>query len=217
MAQPLASTDRVPSIPQQARSAATRRRLLEATIETLVERGWSAASTTEIGRRAGVSQGAIFKHFPNKTLLMAESVEHLFGLLFDEFRASFARLAGRRGGDPVRGALKILWELFRDPRLLATFEIYLAARTDPALQSALAPVLTQHRGALRAEARTLFPEAAQRPGFDAALDTLLNALQGAALGSVALPDPASERAVLKQLEALARRELGELGELDGGR
>src|SRR3981189_450703 len=44
------------------RSAATQVRLLDATIECLIERGWAGTRTTEGVRRAGVSRGAQAPH-----------------------------------------------------------------------------------------------------------------------------------------------------------
>ena len=55
----------------QARSRATRVRLLQATAAALEELGYAGASTTEVARRAGVSQGALYKHFPSKVQLLA--------------------------------------------------------------------------------------------------------------------------------------------------
>jgi AcrR family transcriptional regulator len=61
--------------PQQARSRETRRHLVEACIGVLVERGLARTSTTEVCRRAGVSQGALFKHFPTQQALFATTIE----------------------------------------------------------------------------------------------------------------------------------------------
>jgi AcrR family transcriptional regulator len=212
-AAPIPTPQPAPSVPQQARSAATRYRLLEATVDVLAERGWSATTTPEIGRRAGISQGAIFKHFPNKALLIAAAVEHLFARLVSDFRETFA---GITGAQRLRGAVAILWDLFRDPRLLAAYELYLASRTDEDLRLALAPVLTRHRDSLHAEAARLFPQAAEAPEFGASVDLVLNALQGAALAAIAVSDPEAERAHLAQVERLARRELGALRRANGG-
>ena len=43
-----------------------RQRLLEATVDCLVEHGWSGTSTTLVSQRAGVSRGAQLHHFPTK-------------------------------------------------------------------------------------------------------------------------------------------------------
>ena len=54
-----------------------RQRLLDATVECLVERGWSGTSTTLVSERAGVSRGAQLHHFPTKNDLVVAAVEHL--------------------------------------------------------------------------------------------------------------------------------------------
>ena len=48
----------------QERSLATKAALLDAAIESLVERGYAATTTIETARRAGVSRGAQLHHFP---------------------------------------------------------------------------------------------------------------------------------------------------------
>ena len=64
-------------VPQEERTRAMRARLLEATIECLVERGWAGTSTTVVSQRAGVSRGAQLHHFPTKNALVLAAVEHL--------------------------------------------------------------------------------------------------------------------------------------------
>ncbi len=198
MAQPL-------RLPQQARSVATRRRLLDAAVATLLARGLARTSTTEVCRRAGMSQGALFKHFASKAALLAATTEHLFGQLVDDFRRGFAAIAQEQ--DRVASAVQALAAIFRQPRLEVAFELYAAARTDAELHAALAPVLARHRENLHREARALFPEAAGAESFLPVVDMVVDALQGAAVGALVLPDPASEARRLEQLVAYARREL----------
>lgn len=63
-----------------ARGAATRARLLAAATELTAEGGYSSASVVAIAERAGVSAGALYRHFPSKIDLFSEL-----------FRASAAR------------------------------------------------------------------------------------------------------------------------------
>ncbi len=198
MAQPL-------RFPQQARSVATRRRLLDAAVETLLALGLARASTTEVCRRAGVSQGALFKHFASKASLLASTTEHLFVQLVEDFRRGFAAISQEE--DRVSAAVHALAAIFRQPRLEVAFDLYAASRTDPELHAALAPVLARHRENLHREARALFPEAAHAESFLPVVDTVVDALQGAAIGALVLPDPASESRRLEQLVAYAHREL----------
>lgn len=174
--------------PLQARSVATRARLVDATVEALVEQGYAGTTTTEVAARAGVSQGALYKHFPNKRQLLAAGVAHVFDSLVREFRDAFAR---RRSRD-VGAALELLARSFASPRLLAAFEVYTAARTDADLAAAVAPILAEHRDNLRREARRLFPDAPPRV-LDPLVDTVMSAYQGAALGTLVAADPRAER------------------------
>ena len=57
---------------QQERREQTIARLVDATIECLVKDGYSGTTVKAVAARAGLSQGAIFRHFPTRLeLLMA--------------------------------------------------------------------------------------------------------------------------------------------------
>lgn len=188
----------------QARTLRTRRRLLDAAVDCLTERGLGGTTTSAVCARAGVSQGALFKHFPAKSELLGAAVEHLFAGLIEDYRRDFARAAASR--DRVAAAIALLAERFEDPALRAAFELYAGSRTDPELHAVLAPVLARHRANLQAAARELFPDvAARHPDFEAIVDVVVSALQGAALGALARPDPAGEAAQRALLERWARR------------
>jgi len=202
-----ASPDVLPRRPQQARSLRTRRALLDATLACLAELGFARTSTTDVCRRAGVSQGALFKHFGSKKALFAATVEHLFLELVDDYRAAFEAIADSE--DRVGAAVRLLWRTFTRPRLQVAFELYVAARTDAELRQALEPVLREHRSNIHAQAAALFPEAAgSHPEFGTVVDLIVDAMQGAALGRMVLEDDAMLERELRRLEALARRELG---------
>ncbi len=79
--------------PQQ-RSADTRRKLAQATIDLMVERGYSGLSVTDIQARAGVSNGARVHHFPTKSSLVIAAV------------AQFLQHGNRSGGERARGAAR---------------------------------------------------------------------------------------------------------------
>ena len=80
-------------VPQADRSRAMRARLLEATVELLVERGFAGTSTTLVSERAGVSRGAQLHHFPTKNDLVVAAVEHLTERRGEELAAAFAELS----------------------------------------------------------------------------------------------------------------------------
>jgi AcrR family transcriptional regulator len=192
---------------QQERRNQTRARLLAATQDALVECGYAGTTTTEVCRRAGVSQGALFKHFASKGELLAATAEALFANLIDAYRQSLPDWAGV--DDRAAAAVELLWEVFEDPRLLAAIELYGASRTDRELAARLAPVADQHGENLRRLARELFPEAeAKRPDFEAVVNVVVQAIQGATLGSLASGDRRSFAPMLALLTDLVRKTVG---------
>jgi AcrR family transcriptional regulator len=116
-------------VAQEARSADTRRRLLDAAVAALIERGHAGASLPEICRRAGTSRGAQLHHFPTRAELLAAAVDHLFEARHAAFRE---RIGGSRPAD-VRAVLDELWAVYTSGPLYAWLELLVAARTDPEL------------------------------------------------------------------------------------
>ncbi|MFP2912668.1 TetR/AcrR family transcriptional regulator, partial [Pyxidicoccus sp. 3LFB2] len=119
---------RPPRRTQQERRETTRRKLLDATISTLVELGHARLTTVEVAKRAGLSQGALFTHFDTKEELLAAAVEHLFPRIIQDYLAGVgARPASR---DRIAAAVDMLWAVYQRPELQAAIELYVAARTD---------------------------------------------------------------------------------------
>lgn len=116
---------------QAQRTAAMRERLLDAAVDSLVELGYARTSTQEIARRAGVSRGTQLHHFPTKESLVVASVEHLVDKRLAEILAVEV--------DADRG-LDLLADVFSGPLFYATLELWVAARTDPALHAATLPL-----------------------------------------------------------------------------
>ncbi|HTF35832.1 MAG TPA: helix-turn-helix domain-containing protein [Myxococcota bacterium] len=187
---------------QAERRAATARALLDATVSSLFELGHARTTTTEICQRAGVSQGALFKHYPTKQALLAAAAQHLFDTLLARYLDGFARVPLE--ADRVAEAARLLWRMFESPELAAAFELMIAARTDRELAHGLAPVVARHAEKLRGHARRLFPEAAGRPRFDLVLDAMLELMQGMALSRVVDADDAHRRRLLHFMISLAR-------------
>ena len=94
-------TDHRVACPQEERTRAMRLRLLEATVECLVERGFSGTSTTLVSERAGVSRGAQLHHFPTKNDLVVAAVEHLTEIRGAELAAAVDGAAAAGGGGRV--------------------------------------------------------------------------------------------------------------------
>ncbi|HKV53886.1 MAG TPA: TetR/AcrR family transcriptional regulator [Candidatus Binataceae bacterium] len=121
---------------QEERSAETRRRLLDATIECLHELGYAGTTTPEIARRAGVSRGAQLHHFPRKQELVVSALEYVFDLRLSRF----GELAAEMPLAPearVNALVDLLWPAFKGPTFYAWLELVVASRTDVALREAV--------------------------------------------------------------------------------
>jgi AcrR family transcriptional regulator len=135
---------------QRERRESTRSRLLDATIESLVELGYSGTTTLEIERRAGVSRGARIHHYPTKASLLADAVDHLYLQLSAHYEEAFGRGPGadaivERDADRLRTGLMLLWSVYRERSYTAVLELNMAARTDAELRARLIEVGNHHR------------------------------------------------------------------------
>lgn len=120
---------------QAERTAGTRRALLDATLDALVEVGFKGTTTTEVARRAGVSVGALQGHFPTKVGLLTAAIEFSLNRRIEEFEVLMAGLDP--AADKLDEAFDLLWSMYSGPTFAATHELWVAARTDPDLAPAV--------------------------------------------------------------------------------
>jgi AcrR family transcriptional regulator len=120
---------------QEERSAETRARLLDATVESLIEAGYAHTTTTAVCARAGLSRGAQLHHFPTKSELVIAAVAHLTMRRAKEVREEAKRLADL--DDRIEAALELIWSSFSGPLFYAALELWVAARTDSELHENL--------------------------------------------------------------------------------
>jgi AcrR family transcriptional regulator len=168
-----------PRLPAAERLAATRARLLDAVLDTVAERGYTATSTTEVARRSGLTRGAQLHHFGTKDQMMAAAAEHLAARTrATDIQARLAPLGS--GPERLRTALTIMARMFTGPLPAAYIELYVASRAHPELRPALADLDVAHRDLVRA----LFGDqllARGGPQLDQILDLAMYALRGMAL------------------------------------
>ena len=122
---------------QDERSAETRRRLLDATVACLFERGYAGTTTTEIATRAGVSRGAQLHHFPKKDELVVSALEYVFELRLNEMSAAIAEPPPGNRENRIAMLIDAMWPMFKGPTFYAWLELVVASRTDPALNAAV--------------------------------------------------------------------------------
>jgi len=165
-----------------AKGEQTRRRVLDAVIESVARQGFAELSVADIGRAAGMSSGHVLYYFETKDVLFVEALRHVEAALEDE-RAKLVT-----ADEPVVRRLRRYLELYlptgrTDPRWSLWVQVWSTALTDTDL-------------------------AAIQAGLDAAwqhdLDLLVRA--GVADGSFTCADPEmAEAAIAGLLDGLALR------------
>jgi AcrR family transcriptional regulator len=173
-------------VPQEERTRAMRQRLLEATLQCLVERGWSGTSTTLVSERAGVSRGAQLHHFPTKNALVIAAVEHIATVRRDELGEAAAALP--RGERRTREVLELLGEHFTADVFAAALERWVAARTDPQLLAALEPLERQTGRETHRLTVEMLDVDESRPGARELVQATLDLIRGLGLANTISDD-----------------------------
>ncbi|PZF96708.1 TetR/AcrR family transcriptional regulator [Micromonospora deserti] len=180
-------------VPQQERSRATQTRLLEATVECLVEHGWAGTTTTVVAARAGVSRGAQLHHYPTKAALVTAAVTHLADRRAGELRAEAEALpAGPQRLDRV---IDLLAAAFTGPLFVAALELWVAARTDRELREALVPLEARVGREMHRLTVALLGVDERSPGVREAVQATLDLLRGLGVANL-LNDDSSRRTAL---------------------
>jgi len=107
---------------QAERTAETRRRILDAVVESIAEVGFQRTTATEIAKRAGVTWGAVQHHFGAKGGILEAVLE-------DTFERFEARVADISADAPLARRVALFveraWEHFASAHFHSTFEILL--------------------------------------------------------------------------------------------
>jgi AcrR family transcriptional regulator len=201
-------TGTVTRVPQEERSRAMRRRLLEATIDCLVERGWAGTSTTLVSRRAGVSRGAQLHHFPTKTDLVVAAVEHMGHRRSEALFEKAVRLPD--GPGRTRAVLDLLAEHFTSPLFVAALELWVAARSDETLHAAVGPLEQRIGRETHRQTVELLGVDESRPGVRELVQATLDLVRGLGLANTLSDDSARRRRILDEWAVTLDRRLAPL-------
>ncbi|CAJ1503557.1 TetR/AcrR family transcriptional regulator [[Mycobacterium] burgundiense] len=185
---------------QQQRREETVARLLDASIETIIDVGYAKASAAVIARRAKVSDGALFRHFPTMGDFMAATAYEVMRRQLELFTKRVAEIPAQ---PPLPAVLTILRDVTGNDTNTVMYELLIAARTDAKLRATLPDVLAEY-------ATHIYETASTIPGFEGipegefatAVALLLNAFDGAAIIRSVLPQPEFEDARIALLAKL---------------
>ena len=203
---PLPHDDPAPPRWQQRKAAATRKLILDAAADCLVEGGYARLTTVEVLKQANVSRGAMHHHFTSRADLVSALIDHVLHKRLERFLSDY--LSALKDTDPAHAiavATDVHWQSMKTPEFTAFLELVMAARTDPELSALLVP-------ATREFERTWISEVERAiPHWSGASDQMLLANDVAAALHLGLlinrpfiEDPARRQAVRDTLVALVK-------------
>jgi len=195
---------------QRERREETVGRLLDASIDTIIEVGYARASAAVITKRAGVSVGALFRHFETMGDFMAATASEV---LRRHIETGTKLVAEIPADQPVpEAALAILQDITSGPLNAVIYELMIAARTDEKLRETMQRELAQYAVKIYDAARALpgaenFPEET----FPVIVTLLTNVFDGAAVVERVLPRPEIAAQRMRVLTALLTAALPNAG------
>ncbi len=169
-------------------------RLLDASIATIIEAGYARASAKVIARRAEVSDGALFRHFPTMGDLMAATAQEAGRR---QLEVAAKRIPDIPSDKPaIEEVLAIIRDLTANSTNTVIYELTIAARTDDKLRDTLRDVMTAYIAKIYEAARAV-PSADEldafgEENFAALVAVLINTFDGAAMFRHVLEHPEIE-------------------------
>ncbi|MGR3794218.1 TetR/AcrR family transcriptional regulator [Vannielia sp. SX4] len=200
--------------PAQARSIATRRKLIDATLDAILDKGYNSASTNDFAQRAGVSRGAMLHHFPSRSSIIVTAMEELLREATAEIREVASQV--HKGEVSLGDFVEFLWQMFSGRVFYLSLEFINEARTDPELRAGMIPVVKDFHAALDSiwEAFELRAPGDREPTL-VALNMTVCLVRGMGVQTVLKDDPAYFRTMVETWKTILPKLLDEGGMLAG--
>lgn len=196
---------------QAEKSAITRRTILDAAVECLVDEGYTRTTTALIAARAGVSRGAMMHHFPSRLAVLSAVVHHLHQRRLSEYKALMKDI-DVEGETLTRAAIKksveAAWKYVNLASFVAYQELLAASRTDPELSGILQQVEKDFERHFLRTVKVVFPHWEKLNVLETAHDMVQFLMQGMALSHMASRKQQRAKMIIElvtdQLETLYR-------------
>ena len=190
---------------QAERREATTAKLLGATIECLAELGYARTSVAAICSTAGLSQGALFRHFATRRDVIVAAADAISTRHLEHFEAAVAQL----DPDDHQSIVRVIRGICRTPTHAAWHEIMVASRTDAELRDAARDGLQRFETMLIEASARFFGvgrEAAERVAV--VLLSVMHLFDSEAVTVVVLENERLEQARIDWIAGMLQRELG---------
>lgn len=202
---------------QAEKSHLMRLHILDATMQCLVDIGYTQTTTEKIAKQAGVSRGAMTHHFKSRADVFTAAAEHITDIRVREYDEAIQAVTLKAGSFPtvesMRETLTALQAYFMKPSFLAFHELIRGARTNEQLNDIMAPLEStlDERMSMSMVARfPIWAEPDMQEAGEVLRDLIVHSLQGVALN----PAPYLSGDRLRRLhDLLARTALTQFEEI----
>jgi len=191
---------------QKERTEETRARLIDATIEALLEVGAAGTTVSEICRRAEVTSGALHHHFGSKGGLMAAVVRRLFSP-FAGKHERFGTAAPMK--ERIGRLIDDYWSIYGGETYFVILEILLESRHDDELMAMTAHYREKRLDQLRAYLHSDFPDV-DLPDEEKLriVHRMLDYLRGSAVRRIYESGPKVDQEIREQASAMVEGPFG---------
>lgn len=138
---------------QAQRRGETLEKLNAATVNVIVNKGFSRLTTNDIVHEAGLSQGALFRYYPTKLAAVIGATHYLL----DKVMGDFNRLMDQSKKPSLEKLVNDLWEWYKSRDFTAISRLYAEASADVELREAIQPAVTAHGRNIEKLLVRLFP------------------------------------------------------------
>jgi AcrR family transcriptional regulator len=169
---------------------------MEATVECLVERGWTGTTTVLVAERAGVSRGAQLHHFRTRGELVAAAVEYVGARSVADMLERSTVLPA--DGDRTAAVVRFIVDFFASPLFTAALELWVAARTDAELRDLVVGLEARLGRECHRIAVGMLGADESRHGVREAVQATLDLARGLALANLLTDDSRRRAGIVRQ-------------------
>ncbi|MFF0516503.1 TetR/AcrR family transcriptional regulator [Streptomyces sp. NPDC004250] len=125
-----------PNYRRQLSTADERRKtVLDTAVSAFADRGYFGTTTSDVAKRAGISQAYVYRLFPDKGALFTSVVEHCFALIRDSLSEGAAAAQGTSAEEVLSAMGDAYAKLIADRNLLLLQQhAQCAAASEPAIR-----------------------------------------------------------------------------------
>ncbi len=186
---------------QAVRTEQMRRRILDAAVKLLGEKGYAGFRTAEVAAAAGVSRGAQTHHFPTKDALVLAALEHVFETASEQGRE---RAQGVKSVDQaMRALLADSFDFFFSDLFLIAVDLAILGDRDSPNGAQIREISRAHRLPVEAAWLQALIDAGVSKGLAEDLLWLTTSIvRGLAIRKLLADDPPRFKRVLKLWRAM---------------